>query len=425
YALGDAGAVDHIGETRAISNDLLWLRLAWQKIGPQSEDLKVSALVYTADGRLVTQIDKLLLSNILQVPSTEWKDGAQEETYFLIPIPPATPPGMYRLALTIYGDESLARLPVAEAGPEGLLALTEFTVAPATEPVSSDDLALALPVQQELLPGLTLVGFETLPGDTVRSGAEVGASLIWQAGETPLPVDLTMALVARAGEGDEEWPLSEPADLAGAGYPTSRWQPGDLLRGWLTARIPPAFEPGLYRLRLRLTAAGSDAEPLVLPIGDFQVEGWPRVFESPQPQFELEADFAGQATLVGLDAEAAQVAPGETLNARLYWRAETEFDREYTAFIHLIGPDGLLYGQVDQIPGGGTFPTTGWLPGEYIVDAYTVPVDPAAPPGEYVIEIGMYDPQTGQRLSVTGLHCQTEACLETDDKVLLPGLKVQ
>jgi 4-amino-4-deoxy-L-arabinose transferase-like glycosyltransferase len=425
YALGDAGAVDHVAKTRASSNDLLWLRLAWQKLGPQTEDLKVSALVYTADGRLVTQIDKLLLSNILQAPSTEWEVGAQEETYFLIPIPPATPPGTYRLDLAVYGDESLARLPAAEAGPDGLLALAEFTVAPATRPVNPDDLTLALPVQQELLPGLTLVGFETLPGDTVRSGAEVGASLIWQAGETPLPVDLTMALTARAGEGDAEWPLSEPLDLAGAGYPTTRWQPGDVLRGWLAARIPPAFEPGLYRLRLRLTAAGTDAEPLVLPIGDFQVEGWPRVFESPQPQFELEADFAGQATLVGLDAEAAQVAPGESLTARLYWRAEAEFDREYTAFIHLIGPDGLLYGQVDQIPGGGAYPTTGWLPGEYIADAYTVPVAPGAPPGDYVIEIGMYDPQTGQRLSVSGPHCQTEACLETDDKVLLPGLKVQ
>jgi hypothetical protein len=151
------------------------------------------------------------------------------------------------------------------------------------------------------------------------------------------------------------------------------------------------------------------------------VEGWTRNFDAPQPQVGIEANFDNKAILTGLDATANQISPGETLGVRLTWQATAEFDQDYTAFIHLIGPDGLLHGQVDQTPGAGAFPTTGWVSGEYITDEYAIPIPAEAPTGEYQIEIGMYNPNTGQRLSV----CVTDACDQTDDKVLLPGLTVQ
>lgn len=437
YALGDAGDVAHVADPQARSNDLLWLRLSWLKTADQAENLKASVQIYTKAGQLVTQIDKLLQSNILQVGSAKWPLNAVEDSYFLIPIPPATPPGSYTLRLAVYGEESQARLPVSSDTPAeaGLVTLSDFTITPSQKPLDPDEMEAVLPVQQELLPGLTLVGFETLPGQTVRSGEPVGASLLWQAGDKPLPDNLVMSLVVKPDEGDDEWPLSEPVGLAGD-YPTGRWQPGDLLRGWLSARIPPSLEPGLYKLRLRLVeAAKPDVEVVTLPIGDFHIEGWPRVFDPPQSQVKLNADFAGQAALVGLDVlnpRGQSEAPaghalltlkaGDTLAAQLYWQAEAEFDQNYTAFIHLIGPDGLLYGQVDQPPGAGAYPTTGWLPGEYITDAYTIPIAPNAPPGDYQIEIGLYNSNTGQRLPVK--DCTADPCTQ-DDKVLLPGLTVE
>jgi hypothetical protein len=424
YALGDAGDVQYIDTPQAASNDLLWLRLAWQKTTDHPENLKVSALIYADQGQLITQVDKLLQRNILQVGSQEWEIGDEEETYFLIPIPPATPPGDYTLELAVYGADTLARLPITTSptGETGnLLTLADFTVRPATKPITPDDLDLALPTKQELLPGLILVGFETLPGETVRSGNQVGASLIWLAGDTPIPKNLAMSLVVRPAEGDDEWSISEPVGLAGS-YPTSQWQPGELLRGWLTARIPPAWEPGTYKLSLRLTPIDEpETEVMTLPIGDFEVEGWTRKFDPPQPQVEVGANFNRQTTLVGLDASANQVSPGDTLNVRLYWQVEMEFDQDYTTFIHLIGPDGLLHGQVDQTPGAGAYPTTGWLPGEYITDDYAIPIPQDAPAGDYQIEIGMYDPGTGQRLPV----CQSDSCDQVDDRILLPDLTVQ
>jgi hypothetical protein len=185
------------------------------------------------------------------------------------------------------------------------------------------------------------------------------------------------------------------------------------------------LESGLYQLRLNVAAPDDPQVAVTLPIGDFQVTGWSRVFDPPEPAVEVGANFGDQATLVGVDAGASQLSAGETLTARLHWRAESEFDQNYTAFVHLIGPDGLLYGQVDQVPGAGAYPTTGWLPGEYLTDEYAIPIAENAPAGPYQIEVGLYDPDTGRRLPVTPPDCQTETCQKSDDKVLLPGLTVQ
>ena len=40
------------------------------------------------------------------------------------------------------------------------------------------------------------------------------------------------------------------------------------------------------------------------------------------------------------------------------------------------------------------------LPGEVIVDEYAIVVQPDAPPGRSVVEVGLYDPATMQRLPV-------------------------
>jgi hypothetical protein len=64
--------------------------------------------------------------------------------------------------------------------------------------------------------------------------------------------------------------------------------------------------------------------------------------------------------------------------------------------LHLIDSGGKLIAQRDQIPGVGAFPTTSWVADEYLVDVYDID----APPGEYTIRVGMYDPATNLRLPV-------------------------
>jgi hypothetical protein len=64
----------------------------------------------------------------------------------------------------------------------------------------------------------------------------------------------------------------------------------------------------------------------------------------------------------------------------------------------LDGAGQLLMGQDNQ-PVNGSYPTGIWEPGEIVPDEYTFDTS-ALPPGEYQLEIGMYLPETGERLSV-------------------------
>ena len=64
--------------------------------------------------------------------------------------------------------------------------------------------------------------------------------------------------------------------------------------------------------------------------------------------------------------------------------------------------EGQIIGQQDQIPGAGQFPTTGWIPNEYLVDSYNLFIPPDTPPGEgiYHLRIGLYDSNDFSRLPV-------------------------
>ncbi|TKJ30720.1 MAG: hypothetical protein CEE40_04300, partial [Chloroflexi bacterium B3_Chlor] len=91
---------------------------------------------------------------------------------------------------------------------------------------------------------------------------------------------------------------------------------------------------------------------------------------------------------------------GDTLGLTLYWQALTEMNISYTVFTHLLDQEGRMWGQKDSIPGGGQLPTTSWIRGEIIQDEYEIEVSGDAPAGECVLEIGMYQWETGERLPV-------------------------
>ena len=117
----------------------------------------------------------------------------------------------------------------------------------------------------------------------------------------------------------------------------------------------------------------------------------------PQPKHPADVDFDDVGKLVGydLDLPEAGLAQGGTLDLTLHWQALASADRAYTVFVHLVDEKGDIRGYGDSEPGGGAYPTTGWLPGEYLADLHTVTVAPDAPAGTYRLAVGLYDPVTG------------------------------
>jgi hypothetical protein len=87
---------------------------------------------------------------------------------------------------------------------------------------------------------------------------------------------------------------------------------------------------------------------------------------------------------------------------------------DYTVFVHLVDRNGAVRGQHDSPPMDGTYPTTLWQPGEFVTDAHLLTLPADLPPGDYVLEVGLYRVETGTRLEVAG----------DGDKVMLDKISV-
>jgi len=104
--------------------------------------------------------------------------------------------------------------------------------------------------------------------------------------------------------------------------------------------------------------------------------------------------------LIGYDLNAEGVyKPGDLVYLQLWWQVDDAISADWTVFTHLLGPakaDGnTVWAGRDGKPGDGSLPTTAWAKGDLILDEYQLRLPADTPPGEYLIEIGLYDRATG------------------------------
>lgn len=93
-------------------------------------------------------------------------------------------------------------------------------------------------------------------------------------------------------------------------------------------------------------------------------------------------------------------ADGDSLALSLYWQSAGPTESPLTVFVQLIDSTGFLRGGQDNQPVWGTYPTDQWQAGEGIIDKYELSLQADAPPGVYQVWVGLYNPQTGERVPV-------------------------
>ena len=125
-----------------------------------------------------------------------------------------------------------------------------------------------------------------------------------------------------------------------------------------------------------------------------------RIAVSTGPRFQVDAVFDNAIILKSFDLERDHYTQGETLPLSLRWTTQTGLERDLNIFVH-ITRDGNNLVEKDNPPVQGARPTSGWVPGEMIEDTYALTIPPDAAPGDYWVEVGMYNPQNMQRLPVT------------------------
>ncbi|MCB0210387.1 MAG: hypothetical protein KDJ52_13705 [Anaerolineae bacterium] len=112
----------------------------------------------------------------------------------------------------------------------------------------------------------------------------------------------------------------------------------------------------------------------------------------------LAATFENGVTLIGRSLPQTSLSPGDWLRFALIWQTSQPSEPGVTVFTQLIGPDGQVWGQRDNVPGGGWYPVSLWLPEQPVVDDYAFQIQPEAPPGEYRLIAGLYFSDSQARL---------------------------
>jgi len=375
------------------SGDTLLVTTYWRCLEEMDEDYSVYVRLEDEAGHLWGQTDNWPAKGFL--PTSQWRVGMIVKDEYSIETLAGTPPGDYDLEVGMYSvlDGGETRVLGHWESPQR----TVRVVKPLTPP-SVESLEIQNPLPRSLGGRVELLGYNLSP-TAFWPGDPLPLTLFWRA-ESDLDEDYFVLLQLQAKDGTG-WTLPRERP-AGGSYPTTLWEQGEVVREQLDARIPADAPSGRYALMAGLADARSGEEVGLASLAELIIEGRPRTFKVPPIPHPLEVNLGDQVELLGYDLDATELKAGDTLSLTLYWKALAEMDTSYTVFIHLLDGEDKIWGQRDSLPGNGSLPTTGWLTGEVIADAYNVPIHPEAPPGPYSIEIGMYQAETGQRLSVFG-----------------------
>jgi 4-amino-4-deoxy-L-arabinose transferase-like glycosyltransferase len=358
-------------------------------------------------------------------PSAQWSPGDVIVNRKEIDVEPGAPPGEYQVLVGIYSASLDSRLPRLDE--DGKIVGTTISLGPVMlskpqEPPAVESLASQNPRQENLGGKIAFLGYDK-DRDTVHLGESVYLALYWQA-QQDLDEDYNVVIGLRGGRGNV-WPLWSDHPVHGT-YPTLNWTAGEVIKDRYGLTIGQDVPAGDYELELMLLNRAT-YEPLTassglptISLGHLTVEAWERQFTVPAIQHPLEVNLGNQVELLGYDLDRALAKPGESLHLTLYWRALTAMDASYTVFTHLLDGESRIWGQRDSVPKAGTYPTTLWIEGEVVADEYEIVVKPDAPPGQYVIEVGMYLAQSGQRLPVLDDSGHLQG-----DRVLLEAVEIQ
>ena len=249
-------------------------------------------------------------------------------------------------------------------------------------------------------------------------------------------VPLTLALRAPAGTTDYFAPVVRVGELSfpfttDSHLTTPQWQPGEVIVERFDFALLHDLPGGVYPISVALRNLSADTTGPELSLGELTVTGQ----AAPLDHSRLLANFRQRVGLVSATAriggqrrtavwsDPLTARPGDTVHLRLRWQSLAPAEESYTVFVHLIDAANRPLVALDYTPLGGSAPThlwiPKWLPGQRLTDPYRLVLPPDLPPGEYYIEVGLYE-MVGQHR----LHMADTAGNLIGDRLILGPIEV-
>jgi 4-amino-4-deoxy-L-arabinose transferase-like glycosyltransferase len=192
-----------------------------------------------------------------------------------------------------------------------------------------------------------------------------------------------------------ETPASQGRLLFGALSSIVLWLAVGLV-WWLPRRLRP-WTMGVVALWFALLAA---AAPFLVIAPAYAAPPQLSAPTTPQAVFARD-DEPGALGLLDAAVLTARVRPEGYVQLALDWQVIETPARDWSLFVHLVTPDGLIVGQRDIYPGQGTMAASDLAPGRAWRETVAVWVPPAAyAPSPLDVVIGWYHLPTGDRLTL-------------------------
>jgi hypothetical protein len=380
-----------VEDIQTVGDDLI-LHLASSHCEPSPADINVTFDAASLDGlpnavqvNFLNTAPAVFVSDVRRVSHLNFTDGATRN--FTEPLV-VLPGGSQAVTVPLTENYSMANLVDAQ------LASQNRTVSPvdsfSPQPSSSD--WPRQPLGLNFADGPELVAYRLSAPQPVPCQM-LGIALEWIGGQ---PNDIALVqLTDPFGRVVHEsvthpWPESENTmvDL--------HWLP-----------LPGSMPPGQYGLRVWVqTAEGQLRRPMTgegVPIPPDQLPPLPLVIHPPEvitPSAPAVAIFENGIQLLTAGVSQSPVQSGDWLRFNLTWQTALPVETNLTVFTQLLGPEGRVWGQYDNQPGGGWYPFSLWPIGRPMRDGYAFQLQADAPPGEYRLIVGVYDAISGERMSI-------------------------
>ncbi|MFC1976369.1 glycosyltransferase family 39 protein [Chloroflexota bacterium] len=224
------------------------------------------------------------------------------------------------------------------------------------------------------------------PGDAILLTGDGGEQAFNYYYQGDLPVyhsfNIWMHRQEQRPEGDEALQILAgiTADYQRLWYTPYGMYLDPMLEGWLAEHTHPAWHSWLGRKRLALYDTQAATNRL-------------------KTLHTLFADMSGRGPmLISLALPNEPTLAGDVLPLTLTWQTDTPLPGNYQLSLRLINPRGDTFTQSDWPPLTATAPTSTWPVNQSITDQRSLWLPPDTPPGNYALQLVVYDPASGQPL---------------------------
>lgn len=192
-----------------------------------------------------------------------------------------------------------------------------------------------------------------------------------------------------------ETPASQGRLIFGALSAISVWMAVGL-GGWLPKRLQGLALSGAVVYFFAVAGLA----PLLVIAPAYRL---PNIVSPTQPKYIFrETNGSGQIGLSDVRILTPQVQPEDYVQIELDWQILQPTSQDWSLFVHLASPDGVIVGQRDIYPGQGKLATSDLPTGRAWVNPVAVWIPPAAyAPMALSVEVGWYHLKTGERLRLS------------------------